>query len=217
MKYIEPKKDLQTFTCPHCKTLSTHIWEKFIYKEDICLSLPDRSGNRGIANIPQLFFSRCSACYQKTVWINDDMVYPNLSAPEPNSEMPQSVLDVYKEAGQIYTLSARGACALLRLAIQILCKELGEKGKNINDDIASLVRKDLPVTIQEALDVVRVIGNNAVHPGQIDADDQQTAIQLFELVNIIVEYMIAMPKKTSGLFANLPSGTKDAIKERDGK
>ena len=60
---------------------------------------------------------------------------------------------------------------------------LGEKGKKIDDDIASLVRKGLEPDIQQALDVVRVTGNNAVHPGQIILeDDKATAVALFELV-----------------------------------
>ena len=45
------------------------------------------------------------------------------------------------------------------------------KGKNIDDDIGALVKRGLDARIQKALDVVRVVGNNAVHPGQIDLRD----------------------------------------------
>jgi hypothetical protein len=64
-------------------------------------------------------------------------------------------------------LSPRGAAVLLRLAIHKLCKHLGESGENLYDDIASLVEKGLSPTIQKYLDVVRVIGNEAVHHGNI--------------------------------------------------
>jgi hypothetical protein len=62
---------------------------------------------------------------------------------------------------------------------------------------------------------VRVTGNNAVHPGKIDVDDPEVVGRLLELINIIVEYMIALPKKVSGLYTSLPEGAKDAIIKRD--
>ena len=144
------------------------------------------------------------------------MVHPDTgSAPFPNQEMPESVKKLYLEAAAVQMKSPRGAGALLRLGVQVLCKELGEKGKNINEDVASLVSKGLPTIVQQSLDVVRVTGNEAVHPGQIDTDDPAVVAQLFELLNIIVEYMIAMPKRVSGIYAGLPATAKDAIAKRD--
>ena len=69
--------------------------------------------------------------------------------------------------------------------------------------------------MQQSLDIVRVTGNNAVRPGQIDTDDPEVVTKLFDLLNIIVEYMIALPKRVSGLYKGLPSNAKDSIKKRD--
>ena len=75
-----------------------------------------------------------------------------------------------------------------------------------------------PVGIQQALDAVRVVGNNAVHPGEISLDDSpEIASTLFELINIIVDRMISQPKKLSELYAGLPAGAVEAIKKRDGE
>jgi Domain of unknown function (DUF4145) len=107
-----------------------------------------------------------------------------------------SVRRDFAEARLIFLQSPRGAAALLRLAVQKLCAVLGELGKNINDDIASLVRKGLSVQVQQALDTVRVVGNDAVHLGQIDLnDDPTTAASLFELINMIVDEMISNRRK----------------------
>lgn len=146
------------------------------------------------------------------------MIYTNTgNCPFPNSEMPEDVKKLYLEAASISNNSPRGAAALLRLGIQVLCKELGEKGNNINTDIGNLVKKGLPEIVQQSLDVVRVTGNDAVHPGQIETDNPEIVGQLFDLTNVIVEYMIALPKRVSGIYKSLPANKIDGINKRDGK
>ncbi|MEN9421908.1 MAG: hypothetical protein RLZZ107_1387, partial [Bacteroidota bacterium] len=112
--------------------------------------------------------------------------------------------------------SPRGAAALLRLAVQKLCIQQAEKGKDINKDIANLVKKGLSTTIQQALDALRVIGNESVHPGQIDLrDDPDTAQALFRLLNKIAETMITEPKQIQEIYDKIPESKKIAIDDRD--
>ncbi len=95
--------------------------------------------------------------------------------------------------------------------------ELGEKGKNINDDIASLVKKGMPPFVQQSLDFCRVVGNNAVHPLEISLDETpETAMALFDTLNIIVESQIAVKKRIAEQYAMLPDGARAAIEKRDG-
>lgn len=130
--------------------------------------------------------------------------------------MPDSVRTLYNEAALIYIKSPRAACALLRLAVERLCNELGETG-NIDTMIGNLVKKGLPTIVQKALDAVRVIGNKAVHPGQIsfDVDDKSTAETLMKLLNIITERLITEPKEIDGIFDALPQSVKESIEKRD--
>ena len=65
------------------------------------------------------------------------------------------------------------------------------------------------------MDIVRVTGNDAVHPGQIDTDDIKIVNKLFELINVIIEYMIALPKQVSSLYDTLPESKRDGITKRD--
>ncbi len=96
--------------------------------------------------------------------------------------------------------------------------ELGAVGKVINQRIADLVAKGLPPLVQQALDAVRVIGNEAVHPGQLDLrDDRETALNLFGLVNVIAEDRITRPKQVSALYAMIPESKRDGIEARDAK
>ncbi len=144
---------------------------------------------------------------------------PEGSVAPPNSELRSDIKEDYHEAKSILTKSPRGACALLRLCIQKLCQQLGLPGKDLDADIGALVKKGLPVTIQRALDIVRVIGNNAVHPGVLDLkDDVPTASRLFELVNHIAYSMITQPKEIEKLYEEkVPTPQKQAIEKRDGK
>ncbi len=145
------------------------------------------------------------------------MVYPDHGpADPPNPDMPREVLIDYMEAALIVSRSPRGAAALLRLGIQKLCKHLGEPGKNINDDIKALVAKGLPKRVQEALDSVRVIGNEAVHPGELDLkDSRDIALTLFRLVNFICEKMITEDKEVDEIFQSLPESKRAGIEARD--
>jgi hypothetical protein len=170
--------------------------------------------DRDICNV---WITSCFNCNELCLWMYDQLIWPRrLGGPQPNLDMPPDVRRDYEEASGILDASPRGAAALLRLAVQKLCKELGESGKNINDDIASLVRKGLDARVQKALDAVRVIGNNAVHPGQIDLrDDRPTAESLFGLVNLICEKMITEPKHVEAVYASLPEPARKAIEQRD--
>lgn len=130
--------------------------------------------------------------------------------------MPKEVIDDYLEARNIVDDSPRGACALLRLALQKLLPKLGEKGKNLNDDIGNLVQRGVSEDIQKAADSVRVIGNDAVHPGTLDLkDDVDTAIILFHLINYIVDNQITSKKKIDKIFKSLPNDKLNGIKNRD--
>ena len=153
------------------------------------------------------------------IWIDDEYIYPQKQAIEPNIDMPPSVKSLFEEAGKIYSLSPRAACALLRLAIDRLCNELGENDRDINKNIGAMVSKGLPPRIQQALDVVRVVGNKAVHPGTIafDVDDENTALMLMKLLNMIVDYMISQPKALDEMYNQLTDSIKTSIAKRDAK
>ncbi|MCR5444723.1 MAG: DUF4145 domain-containing protein [Bacteroidales bacterium] len=211
MEYIAPKKEAGRFTCPHCHTLAT--MESAIHRFQSDSNEDWARSNKTYT----LYISKCQSCKRKIIWVNDDYVYPDIQQEEPNPDMPDGVLQLYKEAGLIYNKSPRAACALLRLAIDRLCNELGETNKDIDKNIAALVKKGLPKGVQEALDVVRVVGNKAVHPGQIDfdVDNIETAQILFGLVNMIVERLISEPKKLDSYYNRLPQSAREAIEKRD--
>lgn len=211
MKYVAPQKDLEAFTCPHCHTLAQMERVVHHFRSDAKVIMSMQFQEYPVT------ISKCTNCGKKILWMSDDYVYPDLQPIEPNADMPDSVKQLYGEAGLIYTKSPRAACALLRLAIDRLCNELGENDRDINKNIAALVKRGLSVDVQQALDIVRVVGNKAVHPGQIafDVDNKETAETLFTLINIIVDRLISEPKRIASIFDKLPNSVKEAVKRRD--
>lgn len=203
-----PAYQSTAFNCPSCTAYAKHTW----------LNVFRQQPSGQVAQVPNHFLALCDHCGRMSIWVDGAMTFPSVStAPLPNPDLPQDVLEDFEEARQVLVASPRGSAALLRLAVQRFCKHLGEKGDNINNDIAELVKKGLPVTVQRALDAVRVIGNNAVHPGQIDiSDDPETASRLFELVNIVCDYMVSQPKRVAEIYEKIPPRLKDAINQRDG-
>lgn len=211
-QYKAPNKDLSFYTCPHCKTVSQMDSERNVFGE----------GDDGYIQYETdniLYIHKCTNCGKKIIWCDDEYIYPETNAITANPDMPLSVMSLFNEAGLIISKSPRAACALLRLAIEKLCSELGADEGSIDKNIAKLVRDGLPHRIQQSLDIVRVVGNKAVHPGQIDlnVDDRTTAEQLMKLINIIVERTISEDKTINCLYESLPQNIKESIQKRDNK
>lgn len=216
MKHIPPQFDLKSFHCPLCSVLSEQTWAKGVSGQYLKIHPNGQQGWETYV-LTNFASAKCSHCDGISVWLDKKMVYPLSGNVEmANIDLPDDIKNDYNEAKDIVNISPRGSSALLRLAIQKLCGHLGEKGKSINDDIANLVKKGLPIQLQQALDSVRVIGNHAVHPGVIDLDDKpETAYALFSFVNIICDYFITQPKKINEVFSNLPQKDRDNIAKRD--
>ncbi len=204
-KYYPPTFGEEKFHCILCGVYAKQTWVELTWRNHQGFQSTDFK------------FSQCSHCYDNSYWYKDRMVVPS-EAPVPPAhiDLPKTCISEYDEARDIVARSPRAAAALLRLCVQKLMVELGEKGKNINDDIGSLVKKGLPIEVQQALDYCRVVGNNGVHPGEIElTDNPDIAHSLFEMVNFIVEDRISRPKKVADLYGKLPKGALKAVEKRD--
>ncbi|EOU1603922.1 DUF4145 domain-containing protein [Clostridium perfringens] len=217
-KFIAPQLNANRFTCPNCNAIAQQLWsvDEF-YKYGNKIQRIYSTGGEKLEF--KISVSTCQSCYTPHIWIDDKMVQPIDSDIQiANLDMPENVKKIYNEAREVFPISAKAAAALLRLALQYLCVELGGKGKNINDDIAKLVKEGLPIQIQQALDIVRVVGNNAVHPGELNLDDnKEVARTLFDIINFIVENRIVQPKKIEELYNSLPKKVLIGIEKRDNK
>ena len=201
----------ESFRCPHCGIYAKQEWYNVARGH---LSEEGIGYYEGF--LMDIHLSFCSRCGKYTLWADGRMVYPVSSiAPLPVENMPENVKEAFLEGRDVVNASPRAAAALLRIALLKLMIHLGESGKNLDDDIANLVRKGLPKKIRKAVTAVRFIGSDAVRPGEIDSrDNTYAAVALCDLLNMIVEVMISQPKKVSELYGKLPSSKKRTTKKR---
>lgn len=200
MKYVAPGYGLASFTCPHCHTLAQHDWESAFVRGRSMFAI-----------------SKCSNCNEGTVWKDKDTrIYPlTTTAPPPNEYMPEEIRTLYAEASEISSRSPRAAGALLRLAVDRLCVQLTGNDDGVNKNIGALQKQGLPKPAIQVMDSIRIVGNDCVHPGEIDTDDPETIAVLFPLLNQIVASLIETPEKAEALFNKLPERKRNAVERRD--
>jgi len=227
-KYYPPQHATDHFHCPHCGVYAQQNWSHLnsigdLYSRYNSYGNPTHSSSIiGLPTQKQALpenwtISFCQYCSNFAIWLNDQMVYPKkIIVDRPNDDLSEDIKSDYLEAANILSDSPRAAAALLRLVLQKLCKELGERGENINDDIASLVKKDPDPLIQKALDSLRIAGNNGVHPGEINLKEEPEKVQkLFWILNFIAQRKITEPKDLVKYYDDLPEEAKEAVKKRD--
>lgn len=214
-EYYPPRYQSEQFHCLYCRVFAAQNWDGII-----SLTRPQIAGQvRTPIRIreDQVEVSFCSHCWNPTFWLDEKIIYPpTRTAPPANSDLPDDVKQVYEEAAAITDQSPRSACALLRLAIEMLMRHLRETG-SINESIGNLVKKGLDPKVQQSLDIVRVTGNNAVHAGKIAFEDTTDVQGLFNLINVIADALITHPKRIQQLYNNLPEDARKAVEKRDGQ
>lgn len=215
--YFPPKYQSRQFNCPYCHVYAHQRWESIavydpIEKQFIREPMIPKALSLKLGKVQ---VSSCLSCDEILIWLGENIIYPiSRIAPPANRDLPNPVKEIYDEAASITNQSPRAASALLRLAIEKLLEHLGEKG-SINDGIKNLVKKGLDTRIQQALDIVRVTGNHAIHAGVIDFSDTTNIQTLFELINVIADTLITQPKRIKKMYDNLPEKDQKAIEERD--
>jgi len=207
--FNSPNSVARTLQCPYCRSYSKQQWY------NIAKGILSKKGLDYYEGfVPELHLSVCPQCNRYALWLNDKMILPPLSiAPWPSERMPLNIKEDYLEARTILAASPKAASALLRMSLQNLMAHLGEKSKNIELDVANLARKGLPNNFISAMLAARVIGPAAVSPGKINSsDDVETAMTLFNLINMMSESTIQRQRETTQLYPKTPG--KRRIKKK---
>jgi len=209
-QFTPPSFQAERFHCPFasCGAFAHMTWRRVA--DTVCMA-------------------ECTCCGEQSIWrrylvqqdsefkAKGEMLHPiSTDAPAHHPDMPEHIKDDYEEARLIWAKSPRGSAALLRLVVEKLCNHLTGKKGDINSQIGTLVKDGLQPKVQKALDSVRVIGNEAVHPGTMDLNDTpELALSLFRLVNLIIQSCITDPKEADAIYGSLPANKRLGIENRD--
>ena len=183
----------KAFRCLHCGVVSTHHFG------------PESTGIGGLSTSEFFAACKCVNCEKICLWMDKKLIYPDKASVEPpNEDLSEDIKKLYDEAASILHKSSRAAAALLRVALEKLCREQGEENSSLSQNIELLKEKgEIPEEIYEAMTVVRVVGNQAVHPGKIEFESNETpeiVISLFEVINFIAENMITKKKRAKAIY-----------------
>lgn len=219
-KYFPPVLGKGEYHCPYCNVYAKQFYGHLHSLQNVSwVSLIDDQSRFNEILSKDWVVTKCQHCANVAFWNKENLVLPKKNiAPPPNIDLSEDIRNDYREAANVFSDSPRAAAALLRLALQKLCKQLGEKGENINDDIKNLVANGLNPLVQKSLDALRITGNNAVHPGKINLSEEPDRVaKLFDLINFIATKMITEPKEIEDFYKELPEKSIEAIDKRDKK
>ncbi|MFQ6486123.1 DUF4145 domain-containing protein [Brachybacterium epidermidis] len=234
MTRTHPSHGSPSFACPHCQTQAQQDWS-----ESVWVKLAKHSGSTRWRTIDR---SECHVCEKEAIWFRTElsaptvagglspgaqtpdelwtMIWPPTAAGEPpHKQLPESLRDLYEEARAVAVFSPRAAAALLRLLTEDLVRQFADPNATLNDNIGALVRDGkLGSHDQQMADYLRITGNRAVHPGQVDDVDGEASRRadlMFTFINLLVERFIALPERIAEAYAQLPEGARAAVERRD--
>lgn len=181
------------------------------------ISIPSKKSiqRRYNSNLQGFDAIQCVSCGNYSIYYQGKMIYPiDSNVSNPNEDMPDNVKSVYYEAKIVLNISPKSACTLLRLALEMLLNELDMDGRTLNDKINNYCNDfDSNNRLIKAFHLVRIVGNEAVHPGTIDIDDNEdVARAMFEILNEIVDETITKKNKMDAIFEYLPEEKINSIK-----
>ena len=159
----------------------------------------------------QAFTKTCVNCGKFSLWVNNEMVWPQPNGIPPHEQMPKTVKKVFKEAQAIHSRSPRAACALLRAAAERLVDYVSPDSKGVlANRIAEL---EISPRCKQILTVARLIGNEAVHGNEVDfSESNEEALARVQAIskglNQVVDELIAQPAELKAIETQMRNARK---------
>ena len=151
------------------------------------------------------FVASCETCNHILVYraiedIPDDkfFTFANLEYPELGElhvAVPKMVSKIYSEALRIKSLAPNAFAVQIRRALEALCEDRGAKSGVLQKMLNDLSSKgEIPSTLMEATDLLRLLGNIGAHATEDTVQPWQVRT-IDEFFRTVVEYVYVAPSK----------------------
>jgi hypothetical protein len=172
-------------TCPYCRT------KAFFQRlgDDHQISTQYASGERFCPNCKGHIF----VVFE---WRRFKMAYPPIRIDFDTQDIPDKIVNTFSEGLDCHSHDHHIAAAIMvRRTLEEICADRGAKGKDLKDRISDLRgRVILPPELFEAMDELRLLGNDAAHVEakgyeEIGAEELQAAIEFTkEILKGVYQY-----------------------------
>lgn len=165
----------------------------------------------------------CGACGQLLLYKTEfygpqqgerELIWP--ATGRLDKSVPIDIRRVYEEAFRIKELAPNAFSVQIRRAVEAVCRDRGAKGRSLAQMLGDLaMRGEIPQTLSEAADALRVAGNVAAHASDADVKPWQVN-SIDEFFRAVVEYVYVAPSRIKRFRDSFKSQPGSSEVESDG-
>jgi hypothetical protein len=201
--------------CPHCCNQAP---QRLVHKQRYLEKAWSVSDGTETEHPWSTFVAVCETCGHLLLYDNpgdqvDDKDFHVCDLEFPKSgtlhtSVPDVVRKVYEEAWRIRVIAPNAFAVQIRRAVEVICEDRKAKKGPLAVRLADLAEKgELPPTLAETSDILRILGNigahgidESIHPTQAHAID--------EFFRAIVEYVYIAPHRVTQFKASAKKSRK---------
>jgi len=121
-----------------------------------------------------------------------------------NRSVPKDIRDAWESAMRTKGTDLNIFTLALRRTLELIVKEKGATGKNLEAKIQSLMNKSiLPDMLRSAADIIRLIGNIGAHSIITEISESEVKI-VAKFVEYIIQYLYIIPDEVTQLNRRIP-------------
>jgi len=137
-----------------------------------------------------------------------DLLWPQINGL--HRSVPQRIREVYEEAARIKRRAPNAFANQIRRSLEVLCKDRGATGGSLKDSLKQLSdRGEIPSTLAEMTDVLRLLGNMGSHDHDLPVGPEYVEV-IDDFFRAVVEYVYVAPHRVNEVRAQLETARRAA-------